>query len=221
MSDKIKKLYCNNCSCETRHSVLFYKRKDEVDEEQNQIIWYEEDNYYFSECMGCENITLYIETKFSGMGDDFVATQFPPKIIRKEPKWLFKIDGEGIVFEPSSKVELFREIYIALKNNMPRLAIMGVRALLEVVMIESIGDQGTFMKNLTKLKADGYISGYQHDAINKVIDAGHASMHRSYKASISEIFSIMDITENIIESIYINKLNITKINPTPRVKTPK
>ncbi|EMO4505847.1 DUF4145 domain-containing protein [Klebsiella michiganensis] len=189
--------------------------------EENELLWYGEDNYYFSECKGCENITLYIESTYSGMGDDFVTTQFPPKIIRKEPKWLQQIDGKFIVIEPSAKIELFREIYIALKNNMPRLAIMGVRALLELVMIEKIGDQGSFIKNLRKLKEEGYISGYQYDAIEKVIDAGHASMHRGYKASNSEIFSIMDITENIIESIYINKLNLKKINPTPRVKKPK
>lgn len=221
MSDEIKRLYCNNCSGETRHAVLFYKNKNQVEEEDNQLVWYEQDEYYFSECMGCENITLYIESTFSGMGDDVSINQFPPKMIRKEPKWLFKIDGDGMVFEPSTKIELFREIYIALKNNMPRLAIMGVRALLEVVMIENIGDQGTFGKNLKKLELDGYISSYQYAAINKVIDAGHATMHRSYKASNSEISSIMDITENIIESIYINKLNVTMINPTPRVKTHK
>ncbi|STV71198.1 Uncharacterised protein [Klebsiella michiganensis] len=149
MSEIIKKLYCNSCSCETRHSVLFYKKKTDVEEgEENELLWYGEDNYYFSECKGCENITLYIESTYSGMGDDFVTTQFPPKIIRKEPKWLQQIDGKFIVIEPSAKIELFREIYIALKNNMPRLAIMGVRALLELVMIEKIGDQGVIYKKI-------------------------------------------------------------------------
>ncbi|MEL4016959.1 DUF4145 domain-containing protein [Dryocola clanedunensis] len=218
MSEQIKKIYCNNCSCETKHSVLFYKKKREVDEVDNQVIWYEDDSYYLSECLGCENITLHIESTYSGMGDEITVTQFPPKIIRKEPKWLYRIDGDGIFFGDSDKIEIFREIYIALKNNMPRLAIMGVRALLEMVMIENIRDQGSFVKNLSKLKEDGYISNYQFEAINKVIEAGHASMHRNYKASSEEISSIMDITENIIESIYINKLNITKLNIPPRVK---
>ncbi|KHT18905.1 DUF4145 domain-containing protein [Pectobacterium brasiliense] len=218
MPEQIKKIYCNNCSCETRHSILFYKKKMNVEEEGDQIVWFEEDNYYFSECMGCENITLHIESTYSGSANEYYTTQFPPKIIRKEPKWLYRIDGDGIVLGTSDKIEIFREIYISLKNNTPRLAVMGVRALLEMVMIENIEDQGSFVKNLSKLKENGYISNYQFEAINKVIEAGHASMHRSYKASSDEISSIMDITENIIESIYINKLNITKINPSPRVK---
>lgn len=221
MAEQIKKIYCNNCACETRHSILFYKEKRDVEEVENQVIWYEDNNYYLSECLGCESITLHIESTYSGLNDEVIVTQFPPKIIRKEPKWLYRIDGDGIFFEDSDKVEVFREIYIALKNNMPRLAIMGVRALLEIVMIESIGDQGSFVKNLLKLKDDGYISNYQFEAINKVIEAGHASMHRRYKASYEEISSIMDITENIIESIYINKLNITKLNIPPRVKIDK
>ncbi|AFI89934.1 DUF4145 domain-containing protein [Pectobacterium parmentieri] len=218
MPEQIKKIYCNNCSCETRHSILFYKKKMNVEEEGDQIVWFEEDNYYFSECMGCENITLHIESTYSGLDNEYYTTQFPPKIIRKEPKWLYRIDGDGMVLGTSDKIEIFREIYISLKNNTPRLAVMGVRALLEMVMIENIEDQGSFVKNLSKLKESGYISNYQFEAINKVIEAGHASMHRSYKASSDEVSSIMDITENIIESIYINKLNITKINPSPRVK---
>lgn len=218
MSEQIKKIHCNNCSCETRHSVLYHKKKRDVEEVDNQVVWYEDNNYYFAECLGCENITLHIESSYSGLNDEIDVTQYPPKIIRKEPKWLYQIDDNGIIFEQSDKVELFKEIYIALKNNMPRLAIMGVRALLEIVMIENIGDQGSFVKNLLKLKEDGYISNYQFEAIKKVIEAGHASMHRSYKASNSEISSIMDITENIIESIYINKLNVTKLNIPPRSK---
>ncbi len=218
MSNDIKKIYCNNCSRETKHSILSYKKKVEVEEEGEQITYFEEDNYYLSECMGCEGITLFIESTFSGMNDEYYSVQYPPKTIRKEPKWLHRIDGDAILFKQSDKAEVFREIYIALKNNMPRLAIMGVRALLEMVMVEVIGDHGTFKKNLSKLKDEGFISKYQYEAIDKVIEAGHASMHRSYKASSSEINSIMDITENVIESIYINKLNVSKINPTPRVK---
>lgn len=222
MSDEIKKIYCNNCSRETKHSILSYKQKKEVEEEGEQIFYFEEDNYFLSECRGCEGITLFIESTFSGMNDEYHSEQYPPKTIRKEPKWLHRIDGDAISFEQSDKAEVFREIYIALKNSMPRLAIMGVRALLEMVMIEVIGDHGTFNKNLSKLKDEGFISKYQFEAIDKVIDkvieAGHASMHRSYKASSSEINSIMDITENVIESIYINKLNINQINTTPRVR---
>ncbi|QUG77299.1 DUF4145 domain-containing protein [Erwinia sp. E602] len=218
MPEEIKRIYCNNCSRETKHLILSHKKKIEFEEEGKQVVYFEEDNYYLSECMGCESITLYIESTFSGMNDEYFSNQYPPKTIRKEPKWLHRIDGDAISFKQSDKAEVFREIYIALKNNMPRLAIMGVRALLEMVMVEVIGDQGTFKKNLSKLKDEGYISKYQFQAIDKVIEAGHASMHRSYKASSSEINSIMDITENVIESIYINKINVNKINPTPRSK---
>ncbi|SHL40013.1 hypothetical protein SAMN05216428_102279 [Nitrosospira sp. Nsp11] len=51
-----------------------------------------------------------------------------------------------IELKPEDKFveEFLNEIYVALQNNLPRLATMGVRALLEKIMISKVGDQGTF-----------------------------------------------------------------------------
>jgi hypothetical protein len=44
--------------------------------------------------------------------------------------------------------DLFLEIYQAVCGGQLRLAVIGVRALIEQVMIHKVGDNGSFVKNL-------------------------------------------------------------------------
>ena len=54
--------------------------------------------------------------------------------------------------------DLFLEIYQAVCGGQLRLAVMGVRALIEQVMIHKVGDNGSFVKNLDAFQKAGYIS---------------------------------------------------------------
>jgi hypothetical protein len=42
--------------------------------------------------------------------------------------------------------DLLKEIYRATENALPRLAVMGIRALLEKIMVLKVGDHGNFCK---------------------------------------------------------------------------
>ncbi|WP_136418001.1 DUF4145 domain-containing protein [Herbaspirillum sp. ST 5-3] len=203
--DKEKiKLHCNMCMGKRWHTTLYNTQKEhfeELDDFGNE--YHEFCNYRLAECDGCESISLHTEWWCSGQSEK-VVEQWPPKTSRRQPKWLFDLIFMESISNPYKR-EFLSEIYIALKNENLRLAVLGMRGLLEQVMIESVGDQGNFVKNLARFEADGYISGVQKDAIGPVIEAGHASMHRGFKPSKQEVEAIMDVVENVIESIYISK----------------
>ncbi|WP_414649130.1 DUF4145 domain-containing protein [Collimonas sp.] len=74
---------------------------------------------------------------------------------------------------------LLRQI-LANGANCTRLAVLGIRALPEHIMVEKIGDQGSFEENLAAFHAAGSISSVQRSAMSPAIQAGHASMHRAY-----------------------------------------
>jgi hypothetical protein len=59
---------------------------------------------------------------------------------------------------------------------------MGIRSLLETVMIEKVGDSGTIGTNVTKFIAEGYIAPKHEGIFRLQIEAGHAGMHRKYRA---------------------------------------
>jgi hypothetical protein len=116
------------------------------------------------------------------------------------------------------KHEFIREIYSSLKTGNLRLTVLGVRALLEQVMLEHVEDKGSFVKNLDQFEQAGFISRIQREAIVPVIEAGHASMHRGFKATEQQVEAILDITENLIESIYIAKSRTNGLKVPPRIK---
>ncbi len=120
---------------------------------------------------------------------------YPSRALRKLPSWRSKLPFGA---------ELFEEIYEAVGAAQYRLAVMGIRALLEQVMISNVGDHGTFERNLNTLCEQGYISIKQRDAMNDVLDAAHATTHRQFSPNEREVSTVMDITENILSAIYVH-----------------
>ncbi|WP_214516374.1 DUF4145 domain-containing protein [Aliivibrio fischeri] len=130
---------------------------------------------------------------------------YPPYTFRRKPSWL-----SNLIFPFNAKtgsvnkeiINLIDEVYIALQNGCNRLSVMGVRALIEHVMIQKVGDQRSFMKNMNAFQDQGFISKVQRQALDHVLNAGHAAIHRSYNPKINEVIAAIDIVENILESIY-------------------
>jgi len=200
--------HCNVCGGRKRHSVLYegkYRWREDVGEEFGID---GEDKYTLFRCCGCENVSFqhsrWSSDSVNSEGEPYATTlNYPPPSFRKRPRWLtelmFATDFDDTI------EDLIREIYIALQNAAPRLAVMGIRALLELVMIDKVGDQGTFPKNLKAFKEKGFVSSKQREILAQVLEAGHATMHRAFKPSKHIVGILMDITESVIEATYLNE----------------
>ena len=99
---------------------------------------------------------------------------------------------------------------------------MGVRALIEQVMIHKVGDNGSFVKNLDAFQQAGYVSLVQRDALNDILDAGHATIHRAYEPKTKDIQIALDITEVIMAAIFVHADAAKKVSERvpARRKTP-
>lgn len=219
MSEIVKE-HCNNCTGKRNHEVLYHSKIDWSEDIDERFSICGSDTYELLKCCGCENVQFRHKSWFSEdcapNGEPELKVEcYPPPTFRKEPAWLYTTkvsDSAFFVTELSESItNLFKEIYIALQNSAPQLAVLGIRALLESVMIDKIGDNGTFEKNLKEFEAGGYISSKQKEVIKPILKAGHAAMHRGFKPQIIEVARIMDVTENIIETIYINENRLAKL----------
>ncbi|RTL29879.1 MAG: DUF4145 domain-containing protein [Burkholderiales bacterium] len=114
-------------------------------------------------------------------------------------------------------LELLNEIYVAMQHNLLRVAAMGVRALLESIMINKVGDQGTFAKNVSQFEAQGHVSKFQGARLVTILDAGSATIHRGYSPSREDVVTLVDIAEHIIESVFIHEPKVTALaNRVPK-----
>ena len=97
---------------------------------------------------------------------------------------------------------LLHEIYQAVHGGQYRLAAMGIRALLEQIMVSKVGDLSSFEKQLDAFEKDGYISFIQRDAMKATLEVGHAAMHRAYKPTEEDVKLALDIVEGVMAPLY-------------------
>ncbi len=221
--DKVIWEHCNHCSGKKKHEVLYHK-EIKWSENLSEDFSIDGSNIYdLLQCLGCESVQLRHQSWFSEDCDprtgrpEVTIRQYPPPTFRPSPSWL----SDLLLSNIDESIEGFiLEIYIALQNNAPRLAVLGIRALLETIMIDKIGDQGTFVENVNVFEKEGFISKKQKEVLEPILEAGHAAMHRGYKPNKNEVARLMDVTENIIETIYVNEQRIKglsdKIPPKKR-----
>lgn len=211
------KAHCNNCGGDRNHEVLHMEKTSWDDEEQG--IW-GNDTYEMLRCSGCENIKLR-HTSYFSEDENPNITYFPPPIFRQEPRWFLDLWLE-LGNEEENVHALLKEIYIALQNNQRALAAMGIRALLEHIMISKCGDNGSFARNLEQFEAAGFVSKTQRESLDTILEAGHATIHRSFRPSKDDLITLIDIAESIVEGVYIHGPKVERLKKRiPRRPTKK
>lgn len=198
---------CNSCHSETLHDILFEKKdrgSDEIDEGfsiQWGVTW------RVIQCRGCESVSMkravWNSEDYDEQGRPHIEnTYFPPRIFRDFPAWL-----QNDYFTqtcPSEVRKLMKELYVALQNDCHAASTMLMRAVFEHTMIDNTGDKGSFKKNLNKFEELGFISKKHAEVVDSMLEAGHASIHRAYIPKKSDIITLVDILENVLEVIYVH-----------------
>mgnify|MGYP001596032416 CR=1 FL=1 len=213
---KTVKAHCNRCLGEKHHFVLAAKKQEQVELEPDGFPSYWENTVYeMLECCGCDNIILRSTFKWVG-GDpgEATVTYFPPAVTRPKPAWLTDYSSK-----PGH--DLLREIYAALHNGSNRLAIMGARTIIDMVMLNKIGDQGTFAEKLEKMEQAGYISKTNRTYLEAAIEAGHAAAHRGHRHDDKDVNHVMDIVENLVQAVYVLESNADTLRRNTPPRPPK
>src|SRR5579864_3895820 len=176
------KIFCYYCKQETKQILLF--EKGEITKPK-EIIFFDSDGkrksnawtiegqiWKIFQCEGCEQINLNIFIRRSPYEYDELIHHFPTKDFRPFPMWATHLSKDF--------VELFCEIYLSLNAGNTRLPLMGARTLLDMFIVQKIGDVGTFKHKLQKLVNEKYISKPSKELLEIVLEYGHATVHRGY-----------------------------------------
>lgn len=194
--NKTRKAHCNKCHGDRNHEILFIETTSWSDD---KIGISGSDKYEMLKCRGCDRVIIRHTQWISELPEPFVYF-YPPLMSRTEPAWIRDMRGRSARLAR----RLLREIYIGVQNNMRALATMGVRALMEYTMVDSVGDQGTFNKNLAEFERQGFISNKQRDILNIVLEAGHATTHRAYQPTDDDLAACIDIAESVMQNVYVH-----------------
>src|SRR5262249_16155916 len=107
-------------------------------------------------------------------------------------------------------------------NNLV-LPMMGERALVDMVMIDQIGDVGNFRQKLEAFRSAGYITSAKKDILYAALDAGSAASHRAHiPGSKDQVDMVIDIVDHLLQDMYVlpAKAKIPVATTPPRSPRP-
>lgn len=212
MQEKIL-AHCNKCLGDRNHQILFTECNEWSDDDSpahGAITW------ALIKCLGCDDVRLKEQhwfsedTDFYGRPNTYINF-YPPSITRQKPIWQRQLLPFNMrLFELNS---LSDEIYDALGVGAYRIATMGIRALVENIMIDSVGDKGSFEKNISAFFAEGFVAQKQQVTFkNILIEAGHAAIHRNFNPDADAVNTLLDMVEGIMRSIYYEPMVAERVN---------
>jgi len=157
MTDSIR-IHCNQCGHMTKHGIRASHSKSSLDEIEDGPTFEEQETVEILECLGCEHLVVrrtYMHEAYTEATTEF----YPPPISRPMPRWS-RIIGIGV---PGIIRDVLKEVYKALQADSPILATMGARTILDLVMIEKVGDKGSFEQKLEALERNGFVGKKKAD----------------------------------------------------------
>ena len=201
---------CNHCGHTTKHLVVAVRQFEAwfgEEEGEGDLPPDMEYEYAMLECGVCQSISLRVDEILDGTL--FSTNFYPPRVDRKKPAWSRDL--------PIQLQSLITEIYAALANDSRKLAILGARTILDIVMTRKVGRLGTFQSRLKALEAKGFIGRANREILRAALDAGSAPAHGAYAPTSDIVNEIMDIIENLLQAVYIFPKSLKKIKrSTPR-----
>ncbi|MEW8332005.1 MAG: DUF4145 domain-containing protein [Candidatus Thiodiazotropha endolucinida] len=124
-------------------------------------------------------------------------------------------------FLDDAQKALIWEIDWAINNELEALPTIGLRTLLETVMVDKIGDVGGFRKKVESFTKEGYVTLKMAEALNHVLDAGNASAHRAYFPSREDLITCVELVKHLMHGIYILRPSVEKVaDNTPKRGAP-
>ena len=199
---ELPKVHCNRCGIDTEHTVAHEEDRSVSEQIDKDTVVTAYSWYRLITCNGCKSVSMehmrgHSEDWDPETGPSYSMEYFPPRTFRRAPQWL----SDGKI--PEYIRRSLEDLYVALQNKLNVLAGIGIRALLESLMVKTVGDKGRFAENLKALGSAGHVSRGQYELLESTLEIGHAAMHRNFVPPDEALVACMDVTEHVIQSIYV------------------
>lgn len=135
------------------------------------------------------------------------------KRVRQRPDWIGDL--------PPTVKDLLSEIYSALTLDLRALPAMGVRAVIDSVCVQLVGDVGPFDEKLRRLVKDGHLLERERPFLAAAIEAGSASAHRGHVPSSDDLGVLLDILERLLHGQYILPMAAQQIQANTPARPPR
>jgi hypothetical protein len=216
---KTVKGHCPNCGTDRNAQIVAEHGITDDDES----VWWSA-KFQIVQCRGCDEVYY---RKVEMCSEDAEAdgrpipriTYWPAPSKRKPPDWAIEL-----LSQDSTLYDLVAETYVALNNDAPVLAAVGLRTVFDRAS-EKMGVDPVlqFAEKLDALEHMGKIGRSEKKTLETLTDAGGAAAHRGWKPAIEQLGTLMTIGEQFLYRTFIleSEAQALKSKIPPRQKRKK
>jgi hypothetical protein len=211
------RVFCaGSCSGQTEHEVLALVSTADNDGEVS--FW---SAYQTLACRGCRTISFRqcssnSESGHYQVGENEWETDeqiklYPPRTA--ETKGISPSDSFHV---PDRLLGIYEETRGALRNEMPVLAGIGLRAIVESLCVDKQVAGGNLAKMIDSLASEGYLTKPQAQILHKIRTLGNKAAHEVTPHPTEQLELALNVVEHLIEGVYIVPAKVAKLFPDPK-----
>ena len=198
--DKYIEISCGECVHATRHKVLT-ELQDRLDD-GNVTLWRQ---FQVIQCQGCLTVSFCDASQFSEDVDvDEYGQQFIPTKRKLFPS---RVAGRSLMSEVhllSPEVHrVYQEAHAALCAELPIMAGLGLRTLVEAVCRDKEMDGRNLQARINALQGAGFITPAGAEILNHLRQMGNAAAHQMKAHTQEEINAAFDVVEYLLQGVYV------------------
>lgn len=199
------RIQCLVCAGKTAHVVLVSAEEHGAwDHHQYSVSWGRD--HQVIRCLGCETISFrkeYSDEDSYAVDEDgdfqsvSTVNLYPPRL--QGLKGL----GNDTVFLPAQVQRVYDETLMALTNQAPVLAGIGLRALIESVCKEKIADGKDLWTKIEDLGAKQILTPSAKNILHKIRTLGNDAAHEAKPHTEKQLAMAMNVVEHLLRDVYI------------------
>ncbi len=195
---------CLNCTGKTTHKVLAsvdMQGQEKYRDDEFDISWTIDNQIV--QCLGCKTVSFREAISHSEDYDEYSEEYITREKLYPSRREDIKGLGDETHYLPSSIKRIYDETLIALSNQAPVLAGIGLRALLETVCKEKQATGGNLLTKIDNLVSMGILTPASAAILHKIRTLGNDAAHEVKPHSDRQLSLAMDIVEHLLKDVYI------------------
>jgi hypothetical protein len=192
-------LVCEKCGQGTSHAVLCGIHSRDSSPEGDIHVG---DEYLVVQCRGCGTVSFCRESWSSEDYDPETGGMaisrdlFPPRITGRQPL-------RDIWYVPAQIRQVYDETRAAIISNLPILAGIGIRAIIETVCKEKNASGKNLKETINSLATLQLIAKKEAEILHSLRFMGNAAAHETKAHSSEELNVGFDIVEHLLNTVYL------------------
>ena len=198
-------LPCSKCAGKTNHKALVsVDVRGHEEDHEHTFSWCVD--HQIVQCLGCKTLSFrkassnsedYYPISHDEYEYDVLQELYPSRIEGRKGM------GDEIHYLPSNVRRIYEESLLALTNQSPVLAGIGLRALLETICKEknAVGDD--LFKKIDSLVISKVLTPTSASILHKIRTLGNDAAHEVKPHSDKQLGLAMDIIEHLLNDVYI------------------